>query len=101
MATTITRAEAVARIHGSEGRVIGLTFRKRTTGEIRSGSFRLGVIRVKGDLGSGPAYRPEDHGLIRVWDMAKGYRSVPVEGLLRVVDQGEEFEVADSPDNPA
>ena len=71
MATTITRAEAVARIRGSEGRVISLTFIKRTTGEVRTGAFRLGVVRVKGDLGSGPAYRAEDHGLIRVWDMSK------------------------------
>ena len=96
----MTRAQAVQLILESNGKILGLEFIKRTTGEVRTGAFRIGVVRVKGDLGSGRAYDPSDYGLVTVWDMAKGYRSIPVEGLLAVTHAGVRHIITDSPDNP-
>ncbi len=98
----MTRIEAVAAIRNTDGRIFGVRFTKRTTGRLRTMQARLGVVRVKGDLGSGPAYNAASHGLLRVWDMvANGYRSVPTEGIVAVSVAGEWVSVTDSPDNPA
>ena len=96
----MNRAQAVQLIRESHGKIMGLEFVKRTTGEVRTGAFRVGVVKVKGNLGSGPAYDPADYGLICVWDMQNGYRSVPIEGLLAVTSDGIRHVVTDSPDNP-
>ncbi len=98
----MTRTEAINAIRSTDGRIFGVRFVKRTTGEERTMQARLGVVRVRGDLGSGPAYDAASHGLIRVWDMAaNGYRSVPAEGIVAVSVAGEWVSVMDSPDNPA
>lgn len=98
----MTRTEALNRIHSSNGRIFGVRFIKRTTGEVRTMQARLGVVHVKGDLGSGPAYDAASHGLLRVWSMADGgYRSVGTESILAVSVNGEWETVTDSPDNPA
>ena len=95
----MTRAEAVEAIRNSKGRIFGAVFTKRTTGELRQGAFRTGVVRVKGELGSGPAYDPESKGLILVWDMQKSaYRTIPIEGLVRVAFAGKWEEVTDFPE---
>ena len=96
----MNRAQAVQLIRESNGKILGLEFVKRSDGSVRTGAFRVGVVRVKGDLGSGASYDPADHGLVTVWDMAKGYRSIPVEGLLAVTSGGIRHVVSDSPDNP-
>ena len=71
---------------------MGLTFRKRSNGEIRTGTFRIGV--TKHLRGGERAYDPADHDLITVFDLnRRGYRSVPVEGLLAIVANGNYYEV--------
>lgn len=99
----MTRQQAIEFIRSSNGRIVGVEFVKRTTGEVRRMQCRLGVVsHLKGEMGSGPAYDPAAHGLIRVFDMApgKGYRSIPTEGLTAISVRGEWEPVTDSPDNP-
>lgn len=91
---TLSRDEAVRRIYTSGGQIFGVSFIKRSTGELRIMSARLGVHSyLKGGRRS---YDPKEHGLICVFDLnAKGYRSIPVEGLLSLSLNGEEYAVKD------
>ena len=72
----------------ADGKIFQVEFVKRTTGELRKMRCRLGVNKhLKGGK---KAYSTKDKQLLTVFDMeAKGYRSIPVEGirLLRVGGQ--------------
>ena len=98
----MTRQQAVEFVRSSGGRIVGVEFVKRTDGTLRRMSCRLGVVSyLLGDLGSGAAYDPAAHGLIRVFDMHRqGYRSVPVEGITAISVNGTWERITDSPDNP-
>ena len=67
----ITIGDAVALIEGtrSKGTAFGVTFIKRTTGEVREMNARLGVS--KGVTGVGMAYDPTKKNLIGCADMQK------------------------------
>lgn len=90
----MTRQEAIAAIRAAGSQIVGIEFIKRSTGELRTGAFRGGVVRVKGEAGSGPAYTPAEHDLLLLWDMAKGYRAIPFEGLRAITVAGTRHEVS-------
>jgi hypothetical protein len=75
--TTKERTREIKRFLG-RARVFGCRFTKRN-GEIRTGSFRLGV-KPKGSSGrGGPTYDAESYGNIIVFDMNKhDYRTIPL-----------------------
>lgn len=75
------------------GQAFRITFVKRTTGELREMTCQKGVSAHV--TGKGPAYDPQDHNLLVVWDMVKrAYRSVPYEGLRSLKTGGKEYTVA-------
>lgn len=83
----MTRQEFTDWVVQQEGRIFSLVFVKRTTGEEREMVCRLGVTaHLKGGV---KAYDAAAHNLITVFDMVKGgYRSIPVENVLRVKVSG-------------
>src|SRR5438445_12360288 len=92
---TITTEQAADLIRGSGGAFFGVTFTKRTTGEVRNMQCRLGVKSYL--RGGEPAYNFADHNLISVYDMAKaGYRSVPVDSISQLHLNGQQYEVVPS-----
>jgi len=92
----ISRKTATDMIRGSKGKVFGVTFIKRTTGEERKMSARTGVR--KGVTGEGLKFNPTAKGLLKVWDMnagkgGNGHRFIPEDGLLTLKVEGEVYEV--------
>jgi len=67
----------------SDGRFFGVTFVKRTDGELRRMLCRIGVVSHL--TGGSKPYRDEDHNLITVWDAQKlEYRCFPVDGVIEL-----------------
>jgi|TARA_Y100000310_G_scaffold219501_1_gene220900 hypothetical protein len=90
---TITTTEAVQKMTDTNGKVFGVTFIKRSTGEIRNGSYRTGVR--KGVTGEGRKFDPEEKGLFGVYDMNNGFRFISLEGLLSITVGGVTYIVLD------
>lgn len=86
---TITVAEAVKFMtEESEGRFFAVDFVKRSTGEHRHMTCRIGV--KKHLTGAGPAYDSKAKNLVTVFDTVKGgYRAIPVENIIRLKIDGE------------
>ena len=79
----IDREEAIKIIKDSKGKIFGVSFVKRSTGELRHMTARLGVR--KGVTGEGLKYDPESRQLMTVYDMQKrGHRMVNTETLSRL-----------------
>ena len=79
-------------IRGSKGKVFGVTFIKRTTGEERVMNARLGV--KKGVTGEGLKFNPKDYALIPVYEMPKQqFRMINLEGLTQLNLEGKKYEV--------
>jgi len=89
---TITRQEAVSKIQGMGSKIFGVTFVKRTNGELRNGAYRLGVS--KGVNGDGLKFDPVKKNLIQVYDMNNGHRFISIEGIRSVTVNGQRFTVA-------
>ena len=95
----ISKAKATELMHNSRGKVFGVRFIKRTTGESRNMSARLGVRKYlknpdgySGD--NGLKFSPSSKNLQVVFDMNKGqYRMVNLEGLVNLKINKEEFEI--------
>jgi hypothetical protein len=88
----ISRKKAVAFIDGRHGKVFSVVFVKRTTGEEREMVCRQGV--TKHLAGGEAAYNFSEKKLIPVYDMrVEGYRSIPVEGIIRIKIDGEWHDV--------
>ena len=82
-------------IKDSQGKIFGVTFVKRTTGDTRNMSARLGVY--KGVTGEGLKYDPESKQLLTVYDMHKGqYRMLNTETLSQLNMGGHAYLVAQS-----
>ena len=76
------------------GKVVGLGFIKRSTGKLRTGAFRGGV--VKGITGDGLKYNPSDYDLLTLYDMnAKGYRQIPLDSLVYIKGLGKIWEISE------
>lgn len=69
------------------GTIFAVTFVKRSTGEVREMQCRFGV---KSHLQGGEAaYNPKDKDLLWVFSVdSDGYRSIPYEGIIRIVGMG-------------
>lgn len=101
----INRREAVDKILGTDGRVFGVTFIKRTTGESRTMKARLGYTVKKGLAGGELNYSPTEKGLITAYlmkgdenrseDASKNRRMIPIENIKEVRVDGECFVVED------
>ena len=96
----ISRKEAVELIYAqkNEGVFFGVSFIKRTTGELRKMVCRGGV--QKHLKGGELSYNPSDHALIGIWDSTvedrtKAYRMIAIEGIKTLSAGGEEYEVVD------
>ena len=90
----ISPTEAVEKIEAASrsGRVFGVRFIKRTTGEVRDMNCRGGVRRHL--RGGEQAYDPKTHRLVTVFDMVKGgYRSINCDSIIRIAVDGETFRI--------
>ena len=88
----ISRKQATDLIKGSKGRVFGVQFIKRSTGEVRKMSARTGVTKYV--TGEGLKFSPSKKNLITVFDMNKqGYRMINLEGLTSLKLNGSTMEV--------
>ena len=91
----IDKETAIKMIKDSNGKIFGVKFIKRGTGENRIMSARLGVS--KGVKGIGLRYDPESRQLIPVYDMnKKEYRMINLETLSTVSFKGQEYNVVHS-----
>jgi len=89
----LDRETAIQMIKESKGKIFGVMFVKRTTGDIRTMSARLGV--AKGVTGEGLKYDPESKQLLTVYDMhKKQYRMLNTETLSQLNMQGHEYSIA-------
>ena len=89
----IDKETAIKMIQDSKGKIFGVAFVKRTTGDIRNMSARLGVS--KGVTGEGLKYDPESKQLLTVYDMhKKQYRMLNTETLFQLNMQGQEYSIA-------
>jgi hypothetical protein len=80
-------------IERSNGKFIGITFKKRTNGMQRIMNFRLGVNKFTN--GGELKYKPIEHTLITVWDRnKKGYRSIPLDNIEKINIGGDSFIVS-------
>lgn len=69
-----------------DGKFFGVTFIKRTDGEVRRMHARVGVDRT---TGRGRSWTDEDHGVMTVWDVdKKAYRCIPCESVQEVRHHG-------------
>jgi len=77
----------------SDGQIFFVEFIKRTDGQLRKMTCRLGVKKhLKG--GSKP-YSSKAHNLLTVFDMEKGgYRAIPVDAVLKLTVNGQSFNFA-------
>jgi hypothetical protein len=96
-ADKLLRSEAIAKIMAAKNQIFGAEFTKRTTGESRTGTFRLARNVKTGKVGGSLPYKAKDHQLVPVFDMGlskkKGagdaYRMLPYEGLNKLnIDNG-------------
>lgn len=88
----ISKVKAIDLIRGSKGKVFGVTFVKRTTGELRTMNARLGVKKYV--TGEGLKFNPKAYALIPVFEMPKQqYRMINLEGLTQLNLEGEKYEV--------
>ncbi len=71
----------------SDGKFFSVTFRKRTTNEMRTMQCRSGVVK---HLKRGSkSYDDAEKGLLTVFSTdANGYRSVPIDAIERLVSHG-------------
>lgn len=82
-----------AALQSTKGKIFSLSFIKKSTGELREMSARLGVTRhLRG--GSTP-YKPKDHNLIIVFETSGGksigYKAIPVENIKKLVIEGKTY----------
>jgi len=83
MNRTLKRKDVEQFLINTKGGFFGVTFIKRTTGEIRKMNARLNV--KKHLKGGQRAYDPKAHNLIFCFDMVSGgYRCIPLEGVKEI-----------------
>lgn len=88
--TSLSAAELTYKI--SDGLIFGVSFVKRTTGELRTMSCRLGVKKFL--RGGKLTYSPAEKELLTVFSMNdNGYRSIPLNAIKRLSIAGESFKV--------
>jgi hypothetical protein len=88
----LTPEAAVRLIKKSMGRFFTIAFTKRTTGERRVMTCRLGVHKhLKGGK---KAYDPEKFGLMIVWEPKSAeYKSIPTDAITELRFRGRNYQV--------
>lgn len=87
---TLTAAQLTTMV--ANGKIFGVSFIKRTTGELRTMSCRLGVKKFL--RGGKLAYSPSEKQLLTVFSMNdNGYRSIPLDSIKSVSVSGQSFVV--------
>ena len=87
---TITRDEVREIVSNTNGQFFNVDFKKRTTGELRNMTARVGVSKYI--TGEGLKYNAKEKDLLPVYDMiAKGYRMVSIDGITRLRANGETY----------
>ena len=87
---TITRDEVREIVSNTNGQFFNVEFKKRTTGELRNMTARVGVSKYI--TGEGLKYNAKEKDLLPVYDMiAKGYRMVSIDGITRLRTNGETY----------
>ena len=91
----ISSSKARDLIRGTNGKLFGAEYVKRTTGDYRKGTYRTEVS--KGVKGIGLKYNRTEHGLIGVYEMTgdkQGHKSIPCdEGLKKLIIDGTPYTV--------
>lgn len=91
MALSLSKLNELA----GNGRFATATFKKRSTGELRRMRFRTGVRRYL--AGGEPAFDATERDLLVVYDLdVRGYRSIPVEGVVELRAGGEVYRFDDA-----
>lgn len=89
----ITKAEAMKIIYNTAGKFFTVEFYKRTTGELRKMTARLGVKKhlKGGELG----YDPKSKNLIGCYDVQPeaGYKMINIDGLVYLKADSIEYTV--------
>lgn len=74
--------------------IFGVTFVKRTTGEVRDMTCRLGVS--KGTVGGELPFDPVEKGLLPVYDMkSAGYRMINLETITELRINGKTYKLGE------
>ena len=88
----IRTEDAIKIMKNSKGRIFGVEFIKRTTGELRTMSARRGV--GKGVTGEGLKFDPESRQLLTVYDMnKKGHRMISTDTITGLSFQGINYSI--------
>ena len=88
------REDAIKIIKDSQGKIFGVSFIKRTNGELRIMSARRGVS--KGVTGEGLKYDPESKQLLTVYDMhKKGQRMIDTSSFISVTVNGIQYQIVE------
>jgi hypothetical protein len=79
----MSRNEFINRANAKRGKIFSIKFIKRTTGEVRKMTARMGVTS---HLRNGvQPFNQSDHNLVTVFSMRdKGYRNIPIENIIEV-----------------
>ena len=86
----ITRDEVREIVSNTNGQFFNVEFKKRTTGELRNMTARVGVSKYI--TGEGLKYNAKEKDLLPVYDMiAKGYRMVSIDGITQLRANGETY----------
>lgn len=81
-------------IEQSNGRIFSIIFRKRGTGDTREMTCRIGVKKYLNPEPTREGVDFKDKRLVPVYDMkVEGYRSIPIEGIMRIKINGEWHDV--------
>ena len=87
---TISRDEVREIVSNTNGQFFNVEFKKRTTGEQRNMTARVGVSKYI--TGEGLKYNAKEKDLLPVYDMiAKGYRMVSIDGITQLRANGETY----------
>ena len=87
---TITRDEVREIVSNTNGQFFNVEFKKRTTGELRNMTARVGVSKYI--TGEGLKYNAKEKDLLPVFDMtAIGYRMVSIDGITQLRANGETY----------
>ena len=98
----IDRSRATQIIENSGGKILSVTFRKRSDGTVRHLTGRLGV--TIGVNGQGKPFNAQARGLITIYELlnlpgqrngkrAGQWRHIPIEGIRSVKANGEEYAI--------
>ena len=88
--TSITKEQVKEIVSNTKGQFFNVEFKKRTTGELRNMTARVGVSKYI--TGEGLKYNAREKDLLPVYDMiAKGYRMISIDGITKLKTNGETY----------